>query len=68
MLINVALVFGFAIPQGVVFWAVSVFWLSSWTVYTLWSYPDLLATFTTWPLVLEKLVGGAGKSIFLYSG
>ncbi|KAF3823144.1 hypothetical protein GH733_010580, partial [Mirounga leonina] len=30
------------------------------TVYTLWSYPDLLPTFTTWPLVLEKLVGGAG--------
>ncbi|XP_019808066.2 eukaryotic translation initiation factor 2D isoform X3 [Tursiops truncatus] len=29
------------------------------TVYTLWSYPDLLPTFTTWPLVLEKLVGGA---------
>ncbi|XP_060228035.1 eukaryotic translation initiation factor 2D isoform X2 [Meriones unguiculatus] len=29
------------------------------TVYTLWSYPDLLPTFITWPLVLEKLVGGA---------
>ncbi|XP_004028330.2 eukaryotic translation initiation factor 2D isoform X2 [Gorilla gorilla gorilla] len=29
------------------------------TVYTLWSYPDLLPTFTTWPLVLEKMVGGA---------
>ncbi|XP_066117606.1 eukaryotic translation initiation factor 2D isoform X1 [Saccopteryx bilineata] len=29
------------------------------TVYTLWSYPDLLPTFTTWPPVLEKLVGGA---------
>ncbi|KAM6220119.1 eukaryotic translation initiation factor 2D isoform 2-T2 [Rhynchocyon petersi] len=29
------------------------------TVYTLWSYPDLLPIFTTWPLVLEKLVGGA---------
>nr|XP_020752225.1 eukaryotic translation initiation factor 2D isoform X1 [Odocoileus virginianus texanus] len=29
------------------------------TVYTLWSFPDLLPTFTTWPLVLEKLVGGA---------
>ncbi|XP_004685627.1 PREDICTED: eukaryotic translation initiation factor 2D isoform X1 [Condylura cristata] len=29
------------------------------TVYTLWSYPDLLPTFTTWPLVLEKLMGGA---------
>ncbi|XP_070251855.1 eukaryotic translation initiation factor 2D isoform X3 [Myotis yumanensis] len=29
------------------------------TVYTLWSYPDLLPAFTTWPLVLEKLVGGA---------
>lgn len=48
--------------------AVSVFWPSLWTVYTLWSYPDLLPTFTTWPLVLEKLVGGAGKSFFLYSG
>uniref|UniRef100_A0A8C6RFS9 Eukaryotic translation initiation factor 2D n=1 Tax=Nannospalax galili TaxID=1026970 RepID=A0A8C6RFS9_NANGA len=29
------------------------------TVYTLWSYPDLLPAFTTWPLVLEKLVRGA---------
>ncbi|XP_051059921.1 eukaryotic translation initiation factor 2D isoform X2 [Phodopus roborovskii] len=29
------------------------------TVYTLWSFPDLLPTFTTWPLVLEKLVRGA---------
>ncbi|XP_027273495.1 eukaryotic translation initiation factor 2D isoform X2 [Cricetulus griseus] len=29
------------------------------TVYTLWSYPDLLPAFTTWPLVLDKLVGGA---------
>lgn len=29
------------------------------TVYTLWSYPDLLPTFTTWPPVLEKMVGGA---------
>ncbi|XP_026930720.2 eukaryotic translation initiation factor 2D isoform X5 [Acinonyx jubatus] len=29
------------------------------TVYTLWSYPDLLPAFTTWPPVLEKLVGGA---------
>ncbi|KAG8518108.1 Eukaryotic translation initiation factor 2D [Galemys pyrenaicus] len=29
------------------------------TVYTLWAYPDLLPTFMTWPLVLEKLVGGA---------
>lgn len=29
------------------------------TVYTLWSYPDLLPTFTTWPLVLEKMMGGA---------
>ncbi|KAF0877140.1 EIF2D factor, partial [Crocuta crocuta] len=28
-------------------------------VYTLWSCPDLLPVFTTWPLVLEKLVGGA---------
>uniref|UniRef100_A0A8C9JVR2 Eukaryotic translation initiation factor 2D n=2 Tax=Panthera tigris TaxID=9694 RepID=A0A8C9JVR2_PANTA len=27
--------------------------------YTLWSYPDLLPAFTTWPPVLEKLVGGA---------
>ncbi|KAM4701929.1 eukaryotic translation initiation factor 2D [Discoglossus pictus] len=29
------------------------------TVYTLWSYPDLLPAFMTWPLVLEKLIGGA---------
>ncbi|XP_031237555.1 eukaryotic translation initiation factor 2D isoform X2 [Mastomys coucha] len=29
------------------------------TVYTLWSYPDLLPAFITWPMVLEKLVGGA---------
>ncbi|XP_004392907.1 PREDICTED: eukaryotic translation initiation factor 2D isoform X2 [Odobenus rosmarus divergens] len=33
------------------------------TVYTLWSYPDLLPTFTTWPLVLEKLVGGADSML-----
>ncbi|XP_072135056.1 eukaryotic translation initiation factor 2D isoform X2 [Mobula birostris] len=29
------------------------------TVYTLWTCPDLLASFTTWPAVLPKLVGGA---------
>ncbi|XP_067913387.1 eukaryotic translation initiation factor 2D isoform X2 [Heterodontus francisci] len=29
------------------------------TVYTLWSHPDLLATFTTWRPVLPKLAGGA---------
>ncbi|XP_078098334.1 eukaryotic translation initiation factor 2D isoform X2 [Mustelus asterias] len=29
------------------------------TVYTLWSYPDLLPAFTTWPAVLTKLAGGA---------
>ncbi|XP_075471290.1 eukaryotic translation initiation factor 2D isoform X2 [Ascaphus truei] len=29
------------------------------TVYTLWSYPDILPAFTTWPPVLEKLSGGA---------
>ncbi|KAG9339713.1 hypothetical protein JZ751_023360 [Albula glossodonta] len=29
------------------------------TVYTLWHYPDLLPTFTTWPAVLQKLAGGA---------
>ncbi|XP_007897737.1 eukaryotic translation initiation factor 2D [Callorhinchus milii] len=29
------------------------------TVYTLWSYPDLMAAVTTWPAVLEKLAGGA---------
>ncbi|XP_039083482.1 eukaryotic translation initiation factor 2D [Hyaena hyaena] len=29
------------------------------SVYTLWSCPDLLPVFTTWPPVLEKLVGGA---------
>ncbi|XP_004393645.1 PREDICTED: eukaryotic translation initiation factor 2D-like [Odobenus rosmarus divergens] len=36
------------------------------TVYALWSYPDLLPTFTTWPLVLEKLVGGAGPTEKIY--
>ncbi|XP_078276368.1 eukaryotic translation initiation factor 2D isoform X1 [Rhinoraja longicauda] len=29
------------------------------TVYTLWLYPDMLVSFTTWPAVLPKLVGGA---------
>ncbi|XP_014436185.1 eukaryotic translation initiation factor 2D [Pelodiscus sinensis] len=29
------------------------------TVYTLWSYPDLLPAFSTWPPVLQKLAGGA---------
>ncbi|XP_073523040.1 eukaryotic translation initiation factor 2D isoform X2 [Phyllobates terribilis] len=29
------------------------------TVYTLWSFPDLLPAFTTWPPVLEKMAGGA---------
>ncbi|NP_001239561.1 eukaryotic translation initiation factor 2D [Monodelphis domestica] len=29
------------------------------TVYTLWSYPSLLPAFMTWPLVLDKLAGGA---------
>ncbi|XP_049491266.1 eukaryotic translation initiation factor 2D-like, partial [Panthera uncia] len=29
------------------------------TVHALWSYPDLLPAFTTWPPVLEKLMGGA---------
>ncbi|XP_075709817.1 eukaryotic translation initiation factor 2D isoform X2 [Rhinoderma darwinii] len=29
------------------------------TVYTLWSYPDLLPAFTTWPPVLEKMASGA---------
>ncbi|XP_062921258.1 eukaryotic translation initiation factor 2D isoform X2 [Mobula hypostoma] len=29
------------------------------TVYALWTCPDLLASFTTWPAVLPKLVGGA---------
>lgn len=29
------------------------------TVYTLWSFPDLLPCFTTWPPVLEKMAGGA---------
>ncbi|GCB75757.1 hypothetical protein scyTo_0019052 [Scyliorhinus torazame] len=32
------------------------------TVYTLWSYPDLVAAFTTWPAVLTKLAGGAGEA------
>lgn len=29
------------------------------TVYVLWRYPALLPTFTTWPPVLQKLIGGA---------
>ncbi|KAM4048406.1 eukaryotic translation initiation factor 2D [Anomaloglossus baeobatrachus] len=29
------------------------------TVYSLWSFPDLLPAFTTWPPVLEKMSGGA---------
>ncbi|KAF7253890.1 Eukaryotic translation initiation factor 2D [Varanus komodoensis] len=29
------------------------------TVYTLWSYPNLLPIFSTWPPVLHKLAGGA---------
>ncbi|KAF7655650.1 hypothetical protein LDENG_00053060 [Lucifuga dentata] len=29
------------------------------TVYMLWLYPDLLPTFTMWPPVLQKLIGGA---------
>uniref|UniRef100_A0A8C7SST2 Eukaryotic translation initiation factor 2D n=1 Tax=Oncorhynchus mykiss TaxID=8022 RepID=A0A8C7SST2_ONCMY len=29
------------------------------TVYTLWRYPHVLPTFTTWPPVLQKLAGGA---------
>ncbi|XP_062854667.1 eukaryotic translation initiation factor 2D [Trichomycterus rosablanca] len=29
------------------------------TVYTLWRFPDLLPAFTTWPPVVEKLIGGA---------
>ncbi|XP_077464453.1 eukaryotic translation initiation factor 2D isoform X1 [Stigmatopora argus] len=29
------------------------------TVYTLWRYPAALPTFKTWPLVLNKLIGGA---------
>ncbi|KAF4070573.1 hypothetical protein AMELA_G00286890 [Ameiurus melas] len=29
------------------------------TVYTLWRFPDLLPTFTTWPPVVQKLTGGA---------
>lgn len=32
-------------------------------VYTLWKFPDLLLSFTTWPPVLEKLKGGAGVCI-----
>lgn len=30
-------------------------------MYTLWVYPDLLPAFSTWPPVLQKLAGGAGK-------
>lgn len=33
------------------------------TVYTLWVFPDLLPAFSTWPPVLQKLAGGAGKRI-----
>ncbi|KAK7884893.1 hypothetical protein WMY93_028016 [Mugilogobius chulae] len=29
------------------------------TVYMLWRFPALLPTFTTWPPVLDKLIGGA---------
>ncbi|CAN2390822.1 formation of translation preinitiation complex [Pristimantis euphronides] len=29
------------------------------TVYSLWSFPDLLPAFSTWPSVLEKMIGGA---------
>ncbi|XP_069692866.1 eukaryotic translation initiation factor 2D isoform X2 [Periplaneta americana] len=29
------------------------------TVYMLWSYPDILPTFTIWPQVFERLAGGA---------
>lgn len=30
-------------------------------MYALWAYPDLLPAFSTWPPVLQKLAGGAGK-------
>lgn len=29
------------------------------TVYTLWRYPNALPAFTTWPAVVQKLIGGA---------
>ncbi|KAM6977286.1 eukaryotic translation initiation factor 2D [Aplochiton taeniatus] len=29
------------------------------TVYTLWHYPNALPAFTTWPAVVQKLIGGA---------
>ncbi|XP_039605076.1 eukaryotic translation initiation factor 2D isoform X1 [Polypterus senegalus] len=29
------------------------------TVYTLWSFPDLMPAFATWPTVIQKLAGGA---------
>uniref|UniRef100_A0A4W4DY28 Eukaryotic translation initiation factor 2D n=1 Tax=Electrophorus electricus TaxID=8005 RepID=A0A4W4DY28_ELEEL len=29
------------------------------TVYTLWRYADILPAFTTWPQVVQKLIGGA---------
>lgn len=32
-------------------------------VYTLWRIPDLLPAFTTWPPVVQKLMGGAGESL-----
>lgn len=31
------------------------------TVYSLWKFPFLLPTLTTWMPVIEKLIGGAGK-------
>lgn len=34
-------------------------------VYTLWRYPDILPAFMTWPAVLQKLAGGAGKQCLL---
>lgn len=39
--------------------------LSYFLVYVLWRYPALLPTFKTWPLVLQKLAGGAGGLSFL---
>ena len=41
---------------------INIFFFHS-LVYTLWKFPDLLLSFTTWPPVLEKLKGGAGVCI-----
>lgn len=44
-----------------------VFPLSCVSVYVLWRYPDLLPNLKTWPLVVQKLVSGAGTPILSQS-